>query len=240
MGAMPAFNARYTPEEYLAFEREAEQKSEYLDGVIYAMSGGSPEHSSIALNIGAELRTQLRAKPCRAYTSDMKVRTDLGGMFSYPDLSVACGDPRFHDERRDVLVNPIVIFEVLSDTTEAYDRGRKFARYQQIVSLREYVLVAQDEPRVEVYSRHGEGQWLLTVAAGLESSIRIPSIGCELALTEVYEKVEFAAAEPPGPAGVRPEGSHDHTEAAAGNVAPSDATPLRRGSGSARRRRPRL
>jgi len=192
-------NPHYTPEEYFASEREAEFKSEYLNGEIYAMAGSSPEHSTITVNVSGELRAQLKGKPCRVFSSDMKVRTDADGLFSYPDVSVVCGEPRFHDEHRDVLVNPTLIVEVLSPSTERFDRGRKFAQYQQIESLTDYLLVAQDEPRVEHYVRQEGGRWLLSTATGREDTLHLASIGCTLPLSEVYDKVDFpAAAHSPG------------------------------------------
>lgn len=161
----------YTPEEYLALKREAEFKSEYLHGEIYAMAGSSPEHSTITANITGEIRAQLKGKPCQAFSNDMKVRTAPTGLFAYPDLSVVCGEPHFHDARRDVLLNPTVLFEVHSSSMEAYDRGKKFAQYQEIESLTDYVLIAQDEPRIEHYHRQQGNQWLFTVAQGLESKL---------------------------------------------------------------------
>jgi Uma2 family endonuclease len=178
-----------TPEQYLEQERHAETKSEYYDGEVFAMAGGSPDHSLIATNVTSELGFQLRDTPCRVYNSDLRVRgseTD----YSYPDLTVVCGEPQLAGEN-DVLLNPTLIVEVLSPSTEAWDRGGKFERYQQIASLREYLLIAQDRARVERYARQAEGEWLLTVAVGLDGRITLPAIGCELALAEVYRKVAF-------------------------------------------------
>src|SRR5258708_7041035 len=188
----------YSPEEYLALERAAEFKSEYLNGEIYAMSGGSPEHSTVGVNVSAEIHSQLKGKPCQAFSNDMKVRTSLQGLYSYPDLSVVCEQPRFHDEERDVLLNPIVIVEVLSPSTEAYDRGRKFAKYQQIKSLQNYVMISQDEPRVELYVRQPNDDWLLTVAKGLDASIALPAIDCVLLLADVYDRIRFEEPNEPG------------------------------------------
>jgi Uma2 family endonuclease len=180
-----------TPEEYLAGERLAEIKSEYYDGEIFAMSGGTREHSLIAANVIAELGSQLRESPCEVHTSDMRVQVAEGGPDTYPDVSVVCGEAEFADAEKDTLLNPTMIVEVLSPSTEAWDRGGKFERYQQMVSLQEYVLIAQDRPRVERYMRQGDGQWLLTVTIGLESVLSLPSIECVLALAEVYRKVTF-------------------------------------------------
>ena len=191
---LPQPLTRCTAEEYLEEERRAEYKSEYRDGVIVAMSGGSRAHSVITVNITAEVRARLKGKPCQAFSNDMKVRSGIGELYSYPDLSVVCGEPRFHDDHTDVLLNPTVIVEALSPSTEAFDRGRKFARYQRIASLMDYVLIAQDEPRVERYARQEDGQWLLSIAVGLEAVLSLPSIDCSLPLSEIYDRVPFPAA----------------------------------------------
>ena len=180
-----------SPQEYLAREREAETKSEYYDGETFAMAGGSEEHSLIAVNVAGALNFQLADRPCKVYNSDMRVRVEEDGPYAYPDVSVVCGEAEFADEERDNLLNPTVIVEVLFPTTEAWDRGGKFERYQQRASLQEYVLIAQDRPRVERYARRGDGEWLLTVVVGLERALSLPSIECELRLAEVYRKVTF-------------------------------------------------
>src|SRR2546425_9848744 len=180
-----------SPQEYLAREREAETKSEYYDGETFAMAGGSEEHSLIAVNVAGALNFQLADRPCKVYNSDMRVRVEEDGPYAYPDVSVVCGEAEFADEERDNLLNPTVIVEVLSPTTEAWDRGGKFERYQQRASLQEYVLIAQDRPRVERYARHGDEEWLLTVTTGLAGRVSLSSIECELRLAEVYRKVTF-------------------------------------------------
>ncbi|HLK58201.1 MAG TPA: Uma2 family endonuclease [Chthonomonadaceae bacterium] len=182
----------YTAEEYLELERAAEFKSEFWNGQIVAMSGGSREYSTIIVNLTAEVGTQLKGKPCRAFSNDTKVRTGPLTLFVYPDLSVVCGEPRFHDEQGDVLLNPTLVFEVLSPSTEAVDRGKKFEGYRRIASFTDYVLIAQDEPYIEHYSRQSETQWLLTTITGLDASLSLPAIGCTLALAEIYDRVEFA------------------------------------------------
>src|SRR5262249_44191428 len=159
------------------------------DGELFAMAGGSEEHSLIAVNVCIELGLQLREHPCKVYNSDLRVQVAEEGPYTYPDVTVVCGEARFADAEVDTLLNPTVIVEVLSPTTEAWDRSGKFEQYQQMASLQEYVLIAQDRPRVERYARQGEGEWLLTVASGLEGVIALPSIGCELALREVYRKI---------------------------------------------------
>jgi Uma2 family endonuclease len=186
----------YTPEQYLEFEREAEERHEYLDGQIYLMSGGSPKHSSICVNILIELGLQLRRKPCQIFEANMKVGMATSNQFSYPDASVVCGEPKFHDKHQDVLTNPSVIIEVLSPSTERFDRGKKFARYQRIDSFTDYVLIAQDEPRVEHFARQANGTWILTVATGLKGKIKLASITSTLKLSEVYDRIQFEPEEP--------------------------------------------
>ncbi len=187
-------NARVTPEEYLERERKADYKSEYWNGEIVAMAGGSEQHSLITVNISGELRARLRDRPCRTYSSDLRVRTTRTRYF-YPDVSVVCGEPEFADEDMDMLTNPGVLVEVLSPSTEDKDRGLKFVFYQQIPMLTDYVMVSQDEPHVEHYARQGSDRWLLTNLRGLDVVLRLPSIGCELPLSEVYARVAFPPAE---------------------------------------------
>jgi len=182
--------SRYTAEEYLALERKAEYKSEFVNGMIIAMAGTTRWHNLIAGNIFGELRGQLRGRPCEAYMSDMRVRVSPTGLYTYPDVVVACGDIQFEDEHIDTLLNPTLIVEVLSPSTEAYDRGEKFAHYRRLESLKEYVLVSQDKVRIEYFVRHG-AQWLLSEAGGLDETVRLESIGCELVLRDVYDKVRF-------------------------------------------------
>jgi Uma2 family endonuclease len=180
-----------SPQEYLARERLAEIKSEYYDGEVFAMAGGSKEHSIIAVNTAGSLNAQLADRPCEVYNSDMRVQVAEEGPYTYPDVTVVCGEPQFADTEVDTLLNPTLMVEILSPTTEAWDRGGKFEGYQQVPSLQEYVLIAQDRPRVEQYARQAEGQWLLTVTSGLEGIVSLPSIGCALALREVYRKITF-------------------------------------------------
>ena len=178
-----------TPEEYLAFDRAAETKSEYLDGMLVAMSRATRNHILITVNIVRELSLQLRGRPCEVYVQDMRVRIAEGGVYLYPDVVAVCGATEFEDDQFDVLLNPTLIVEVLSPSTEAYDRGLKFARYRRRTSLKEYVLVTHDRISVERYSRQG-GQWLLTEATSLDDVMELPSVGCTLALRDVYDKIE--------------------------------------------------
>ena len=175
-----------SPEEYLAREDKADTKCEYLDGVVYSMSGASPMHNLIVMNIGGELRNALRGSRCRVYASDLKVTTPTRKRYFYPDLSVICGEPVLAEERQDVVTNPTVIVEVLSSSTSAYDRGAKFLAYQSISSLQEYVLVSQDERRVECYRRQTESGWYYTRVEHPDSSLSLASLGVELKLDEIY------------------------------------------------------
>ena len=180
-----------THEEYLAAERLAETRSEYLDGGVYPMTGGSINHIRIVANLTAELVLQLRGRNCDVLPTEMKVRLQESQKFFYPDLSVVCGAPRFHDDRKDIITNPDLVVEVLSPSTEAFDRGAKFQAYRTIESLKEYLLVAQDRPLVEQFVKKDDGSWSLTEAAGLESSLALPSVECNLNLGAVYDKVDF-------------------------------------------------
>jgi Uma2 family endonuclease len=183
--------AYVTPDEYLAAERLSESRSEYLDGVVCPMTGASLKHIQIVSNITAELSLQLRARPCRVLPIDLKVRLPGSRKFFYPDVTVVCGELLFHDERRDIILNPLLIVEVLSKSTEAFDRGAKFQAYQTLESLKEYVLVAQDKPFVEQFVRQADGKWTYTSVAGLEGSLSLPSVECTLNLSAVYDKVDF-------------------------------------------------
>ena len=179
-----------TPEEYLARERLAETKSEYYDGQIYAMSGATRPHNLVAGNLFAEINVQLRGRPCEVYSNDMRVCVRATGLYTYPDIVAVCGEPQFLDGVFDTLLNPQLIVEVLSPSTEAYDRGDKFAQFQRIESLREYILVAQTKVRVDRYSRQG-AQWLLTSWDSLDETVPIESIGCRVRLRDIYDRVVF-------------------------------------------------
>jgi Uma2 family endonuclease len=179
-----------TPEEYLAAERRNEFKSEYIDGEMVAMTGASRKHNLIAINIAGGLHHQLRGRPREAYMSEMRVRIP-SRRYTYPDLVVVCGEPQFEDDYLDTLLNPTLIIEVLSESTERYDRGRKFGFYRAVESLAEYVLIAQDEYRIEQYAKQPDGRWLLTDHRSPEDSVELASIQCTLSLLEVYEKVNL-------------------------------------------------
>ena len=178
-----------SPEDYLSWERAEEVKHEYRDGEIVAMTGASREHILISSSITGVLYRQLEDRPCEIYPNDMRVWLPQTKRYVYPDLSVVCGEPQFGDDYLDNLLNPTVIIEVLSPSTEGYDRGEKFHHYRTIPSLREYLLIAQDAYRIEHFVRQGEQHWLLTVADGLAASIHLSSIDCTLRLADVYKKV---------------------------------------------------
>lgn len=175
-------------DEYLAIERSSEVRSEYIDGEMVAMSGGSWEHSLIIGNTLAELKQQLRGGPCKVHASDLRVQAP-DGLRTYPDVVVVCGAPAFADEHRDMVTNPKLIIEVLSPTTESYDRGRKFESYRTIPALEEYVLVSQERAHVEKFLRQPEGAWLLVEVTGLQEAISLSSVGCRLSLEALYEGV---------------------------------------------------
>ncbi|MGI4790927.1 MAG: Uma2 family endonuclease [Janthinobacterium lividum] len=186
MSAMP--KQFYTPEEYLKRERMADYKSEYFSGEIIAMAGAKRKHNLIAGNIFALLNILLREAFCEVYTNDMKVQADRARQFSYPDVVVVRGEPQFRDNQDDVLLNPTVIVEVLSPSTEAFDRGEKFLRYRQNDSLTEYLLISQYERRIEQFTKQSDGSWRLTETSEAED-IRLEAIGCTLSLTDIYNKV---------------------------------------------------
>ncbi|MDD2722946.1 MAG: Uma2 family endonuclease [Methylovulum sp.] len=178
----------YTAEEYLTLERNAPYKSEFHNGQIFAMTGASRKHNLVSINIAAELRSQLKKRPCEAYINDMRVKAAEMRSYYYPDIAVVCGVARFEDNMLDTLLNPTVVIEVLSPSTEAYDRGGKFSHYRKIASLREYLLVAQDQPIIECFTRQENG-WVLTETTGLDAVVKLASIDCSLSLREVYDKV---------------------------------------------------
>ena len=183
--------------EYLARERLADTKHEYVNGVAVAMAGGSPRHNVIATNIAGELRARLRGQPCRPTNSDQRVHVPHTRLYTYPDVTVICGQPETHPEDRNTLCNPRVIFEVLSASTEAYDRGAKFRHYRRSESLAEYVLVSQHERLVEHFRRGDDGHWVLTEYRET-GDVALPALGCSLPLDEIYLDAEaWHADEPP-------------------------------------------
>ncbi|MBA3870219.1 MAG: Uma2 family endonuclease [Anaerolineae bacterium] len=182
---------KWTVEEYLAFERSSEEKHEYYAGEIFAMSGASREHNLVVMNTGTALNSQLAQRPCEVYPSDMRVKIN-SIKYTYPDVTVVCGEPRFADDEFDTLLNPTVIVEVLSESTEKYDRGKKSEHYRTLDSLQEYVLIAQDEIHTEHYIR-ANNKWVLTEAKTIDAKVELSSINCTLSLADVYRKVTFEA-----------------------------------------------
>ena len=185
---------RITPGEYLALERKAEIKSEYFDGEMFAMSGATREHNKLVLNIAADLHTQVMDRACEVYVLDMRTKVSPTGLYTYPDIAAVCGEPRFEDEHFDTLTNPNLIIEVLSESTESYDRGKKFAHYRTIESLREYVLVSQTERRIERFLRQADGNWLYTEITDPNGFLELNSISCRLSMARVYHKIDFERA----------------------------------------------
>ena len=180
-----------TPEAYLASERRAKYKSEYIHGEVLAMSGASRAHNLITVDITTELNIQLRRRGCEVYSGDMRVRTSATGSYFYPDVVVVCDKPRFEDNVFDILLNPVLIVEVLSPSTEAFDRGEKFAHYQELTSLREYILVSQDRIRVEQY-RLLQTHWVAQTFDTSEDVLLFDSIECKLPLRDIYTRVPFS------------------------------------------------
>lgn len=183
----------FSDKDYLEFERFAPERHEFLDGGVYAMAGESRSHSKICFNLYGSIYRQLRGKRCSGFSPNMKVRTNEAGLFAYPDFIIVCGDPLPHDEKADVVTNPTVIFEVLSPSTENYDRGEKFLRYTNFIeTLEDYVLISQDKPLIEHYSKQDNSGWSKTEIEGLDAVLKLDSVECEIALLELYDLVEFS------------------------------------------------
>jgi Uma2 family endonuclease len=199
---LPAEKFYLSALEYLAIERAAETKSEYFDGEMFAMAGASPKHSLITANVTGEMWRRLKGKPCVPYSSDLRIHIPQTGLYTYPDLSVVCGPLDLSDDQKDTLLNPSVIVEVLSDSTEKYDRGAKFSNYRAIPSLRTYVLISQNQPLVEVYHRQPEASqssWQVTYFETLDAIAYLESIDTHLPLADVYYAVDFTPKEDPLP-----------------------------------------
>jgi len=184
---------RISVADYLALERNSEFKSEFFDGEIFAMGGGSPNHSLIAANFVGEARQALKGKPCVVYTSDLRVKVSSTGLYTYPDSTIVCGELQFDDKQGDTVTNPTVIVEVLSESTEKYDRGRKCSHYRQIPSVCEIILIAQDEAHVERFVRQPEGGWLLQEELDINGSFNLLSLNVTIAMSELYRHVKFEA-----------------------------------------------
>jgi Uma2 family endonuclease len=191
-----------TPSEYLEFERASEERHEYVAGEVIAMAGASRAHNLIVANLARELGNRLLDGSCELYVNDMRVQASRDKAYFYPDVTIVCGQAVFEGESSDTLLNPRLIIEVLSPSTEAYDRGEKFARYRKLDSLRDYLLVAQDRPSVDRFSRDGE-MWSFESAEGLDANLHLPALDVQLDLVEVYRRVEWPAEQAEGGAGER-------------------------------------
>lgn len=191
-----AAKTKLTVAEYLAFERSSEAKHEFFDGELFAMTGGTPSHSLIASNFIREAGNALKDRPCIVYTSDLRVKVNPSGLYTYPDVTIVCGEQQFDDDQRDTLINPTIVVEVLSKSTASYDRGPKSKHFRKIDSLQALILIEQDCPVVEVYCRQSDGKWILSDATELTDSIAIEPIGIFIPLTEIYRNVTFPE---PGP-----------------------------------------
>ena len=181
----------YTAEEYLAIDRLSDFKNEYFNGEVFAMTGASRKHNLITANVTSSLNPQLKGRQCEVYASDMRVKVRSTGLYTYPDVVVVCGSPAFEDKEIDTLTNPTLIIEVLSKSTEGYDRGDKFGHYRKLDSLSEYILISQDKHHIEHYVRQPDNQWLLSETDDLQITIELPAINCRLALADIYDKVEI-------------------------------------------------
>jgi Uma2 family endonuclease len=187
-------NELLSPAEYLEIERRSEIKHEYINGRMYALPGASEPHITIAVNITTSLKNQMRGRDCRVYMADMRVKIDPSGRYTYPDVVAVCGERHLEDAQLDTLLNPAVIVEVLSDSTERYDRGDKFDHYRTIASLREYVLVAQSSMRVEHFVLQDD-RWVFSALTKGEERLPLAAIGCEISVADIYEGIEFPAKE---------------------------------------------
>jgi Uma2 family endonuclease len=192
---LPARVKKFTPAEYLTLERTSAYRSEYFQGEIFAMAGGTPRHSLIQTNLTGELRQALKGNSCTTYNSNLRILVDQTGLYTYPDASIVCGPLEIAEGQPDVVLNPTVLFEVLSVSTEASDRGQKFGNYRQIESLREYVLVSQKEILVERFQRNSDNSWTLTESRGIDSQMALTSVGITIPLMEIYDKVDFSQDE---------------------------------------------
>jgi len=185
---------KYTPEEYLMLEEQAEYRSEYLDGYIFKMAGGTEAHITISYNTTKAFAERLRGK-CRTYQSEMKVWVEEVGTFFYPDVTVICGGRKFYKDRRDIVENPILLVEVLSESTKEYDKNDKFLIYQNIESFQEYVLISQNRPAVQQFVRQSDGSWKYLATIGIESEVKFESVEATVSLSEIYDLVEFETEE---------------------------------------------
>ena len=194
----PARVKKFTPAEYLELERKAEYRSDYFNGEIFPMAGGTPRHSLLQTNLTVELRQPLKNKPCTVYNNAPRILIDQTGLYAYPDASIVCGELEFAKGHNALIVNPTVLLEVLSDSREAYDRGAKFAHYRKLKSLLEYVLISREDVLVERFQRNADNTWTLTESRGLEATLTVASVNVTVPLSEIYDKADFTQ---PGVAG---------------------------------------
>lgn len=184
-----------TVEEYFELEDNSEEKYQYFKGEVFMMAGGTANHNRIAGNLFANLRELFKGKPCEAFTSDMKIQIEASDLFTYPDVSVVCGEIDFYENRQDTISNPKIVFEVLSESTKDYDRGTKFLLYRSLESLTDYVLVSQSEVRIEHFHKNDKGIWSLKEIVSLEEIFSLSSPSCEISVKEIYERVDFSLLE---------------------------------------------
>jgi len=187
---MPKNVVKITPQEYLVFERQATEKHEFVDGIIYAMSGASEEHNLVAGNVFGEIRQCFKGRSCKAYISDMRVKVNESD-YVYPDVIAVCGDAQFEDNTFDTLSNPTVIIEILSDSTERYDKGRKAELYRALPTVQDYVLISQTHCYMEHYHRQTATQWLFTIISQMDEKLTLPSVNVTIAVQDIYDKVSF-------------------------------------------------
>ena len=185
----------FTPAQYLAMEVVSEEKHEYYDGEIYLLAGGTREHSLIAVNTIVALGNKLASKPCEVYNSDMRSLVERSGLYTYPDVMVICGKVRMVERRNDTVTNPVLIVEVLSESTRDYDRGMKFNFYKQIPSLQEYVVVESERARVELYRRGEKEAWTVEAYVNLDAVLPLTSVDCQVSLREIYSKVSWLVSD---------------------------------------------
>lgn len=192
MSAIPVSKRKYTLKEYLELDKSSEEKYEYLDGDVFDMAGGSPNHARLGFDIGSLFSQKLKGRNCEAFNSDMRIKVPAALPYRYPDVSVVCGEPIFEElNGQEMLVNPVLIVEVLSPSTAAYDLKDKFTAYQSIDSFREYLIVSQDRPHVIQHIRQSKGRWLRIEVEGLDGEVALESVNVTLPLSEIYERVKF-------------------------------------------------
>ncbi len=189
MSAQP--NMQVTVAEYLKFDHQSDQKYEYYDGQIYLMAGATPRHNLISASVNFTLYAQLRGKGCFIYSSDMRIKVEKTGLYTYPDMTIVCGQPQYEDTKPPTLLNPTVIIEILSPSTERDDRGKKFQHYRNLDSLQEYILISQSGYRIEKFTKQTDKVWLFREVIGRYGKLFLSSLNCQLALSEVYDQVSF-------------------------------------------------